>query len=160
MSKLNLIAEAGKLDLTMSRTFDAPLELVYQAVTDPKAIPEWWGQRNSTTIVDQMDVKKGGIWRYIQREADGSEYAFNGVYHEIVPNERVTYTFEFEGMMGHILLETVSFEERDSKTTMTTHSVFQSVEDRNGMIASGMEAGAAESMDLLAEYLAKIAQTS
>jgi uncharacterized protein YndB with AHSA1/START domain len=103
-----------------------------------------------------MEVRKGGIWRYIQRDAEGNEYAFNGVYHDIVSPERLVYTFEFEGMPGHVLLETVVFEEQDGKTKLSDISVFQSVEDRDGMLASGMEQGAVETMDRFEELLARL----
>ncbi len=66
------------LEIVMTRVFDAPRDLVFKAYTDPEAIPQWWGQRTSTTTVDKMDVRPGGVWRYIQRDADGNEYAFNG----------------------------------------------------------------------------------
>ena len=153
MGKLKLVAEPGSHAILMTRDFNAPRELVFRAFTDPSLIPQWWGQRTSTTMVDKMEVKKGGLWRYIQREADGSEYAFNGVYHEIVKPERIVYTFEFELMAGHVLLETLTFEERGGKTTVTDLLVFQSVEDRDGMIQSGMEQGSDESWDRFEELL-------
>jgi uncharacterized protein YndB with AHSA1/START domain len=101
-----------------------------------------------------MEVKPGGLWRFIERDADGNEYAFNGEYKEIVPPERLVYTFEFEGLPGHVLLETVTFEEQDGKTKVKVLSLLDSVEDRDGMLQSGMEAGANESHDRLAELLA------
>jgi uncharacterized protein YndB with AHSA1/START domain len=101
-------------------------------------------------------MRPGGIWRFVQRDADSHEYAFHGVYHEIVPPARLVYTFEFEGMQGHILLETVTFEEQAAKTILTDRSVFQTVEDRDGMLKSGMEEGAAETMDRFAELLANV----
>lgn len=153
MVKLNLIAEPGKLDIQMSREFDAPRELVFKAFTDPALIPRWWGPGSVTTRVDRMEVKPGGSWRYVQREADGSEYGFRGVYHDVVSPERLVFTFEFEGMPGHVLLETVTFEERNGKTLMKDLTVFQTVEDRDGMIQSGMESGAEESWDRLAELI-------
>ncbi|MAS38232.1 MAG: ATPase [Anaerolineaceae bacterium] len=153
MSKLNLVAEPGTLDIRMSREFNAPRELVFKACTDPELVARWWGQASSTTIVDKMEVKPGGIWRYVQREADGSEYGFFGVYHQVTPPERLVYTFEFEGMPGHILLETIDFVEENGKTRLIDTSVFQSVEDRDGMIASGMEGGATESWDQLDDLL-------
>jgi uncharacterized protein YndB with AHSA1/START domain len=103
-----------------------------------------------------MDVRPGGTWRFVQRDPDGNKFAFNGVYHSIVPPERVVDTFEFEGMPGHVLLETVTFEEHEGKTKLTNRSVFQTVEDRNGALQSGMEAGAAETMDRLGELLKEI----
>ena len=150
-AKLKLTAEPGSHSLVMTRLFDAPREVVFNAYTDPEQVPQWWGMEGVTTIVDQMDVRKGGMWRYIQRDAEGNEYAFNGVYHEVITPERLTYTFEFEPMPGHVLMETITFEEQaDGKTLMTDASVFQSVEDRDGMLSMGMEAGAAESMNRLA----------
>jgi len=155
MAKTMIIAEPGKQEIVITRVFDAPRELVFKTYLDPNHVPEWWGPKRLTTTVDRMEVRPGGVWRIVQREADGNEYAFHGVYHEILPPERLTYTFEFEGMPGHILLETVMLEEQDGKTKMTDKSVFQSVEDRDGMLQSGMEAGAIELMDRLAELLAK-----
>jgi uncharacterized protein YndB with AHSA1/START domain len=100
-----------------------------------------------------MEVRPGGQWRYISRDAGGDEYAFHGVYHEILSPERLVYTFEFEGMPGHVLLETITLEEHDGKTTLIDQSVFQSVADRDGMVQSGMESGASESLDRLDELL-------
>lgn len=141
-------------EYVMTRVFDAPRELVYQAYTDPDIVPHWWGLRSSTTAVDSMDVKPGGAWRYIQREEDGTEYAFRGEYREVTPPERLVNTFEFEPMPGKIIVDTTTFEEQGGKTVVTTTSLFDSSEDRDGMLATGMEAGANESWDLLAEWLA------
>jgi uncharacterized protein YndB with AHSA1/START domain len=96
MSKLTLTAEPGQHELVMTRVFDAPRDRVFKTYTDPVLVPRWWGPEGMTTIVDTMDVRKGGIWRYIQCDADGNEYAFNGVYHEVKSPERLIYTLEFE----------------------------------------------------------------
>jgi uncharacterized protein YndB with AHSA1/START domain len=103
-----------------------------------------------------MDVKQGGIWRFIHHDADGNKYAFHGVYHEILSPERLIYTFEFEPVPGHVSLETATFEEHDGKTKLTDRSVFQTIEDRDGMLQSGMEEGAVETWDRLAELLEKM----
>lgn len=153
MTKVNLIAQPGQLDITTSRSFNAPRDLVFKTLTDPKYVPEWWGPRDLTTTVDQMDVRMGGIWRYVQKDADGNEFAFRGVYHQIEAPERMVFTFEWEGMPGHILLETVTLTEENGKTLLTDVSVFQTVEDRDGMIAAGMESGAQDSWDRLEELL-------
>jgi len=155
MTRTHLIAEPGKQEIVITRVFDAPREIVFRAYTDPNLIPQWWGPKSLTTTVAKMDVKPGGVWRFVQRDAHGNEYAFNGVYHEILPPQRLVYTFEFEGMPGHVLLETVTFEEFEDKTKLTDKSVFQTVEDRDGMLKSGMEKGAVETMDRFAEELAK-----
>ena len=156
MTGTNLIAEPGKQEIIITRVFDAPRESVFKTYTDPDLIPQWWGPKNLTTTVDKMDVRPGGVWRFVQRDADGNEYAFNGVYHQIVPPERLVGTFEFEGMPGHVSLETVTLEDLKGKTKLTEKSVFQTVEDRDGMLKSGMEEGVAETMDRLAELIAKV----
>ena len=145
MSKLTLTAEPGQHELVMTRVFDPPRDRVFKTYTDPALVPRWWGPEGMTTIVDTivdtMDVRKGGICRYIQRDAHGNEYAFNGVYHEVKSPERLIYTFEFEPIAGHVLLETITFEELpDGTTRLIDTGVFQSVEDRDAMLSTGMEA--------------------
>jgi len=109
-----------------------------------------------------MDVRPGGAWRFVSRDSSGNEYAFNSVYREVVPPERLVHTFEFERMAGHFVLETVTLEElaalpgrKARRTKLTVRSLFQTVEDRNGMLESGMEEGATETMDHLGELLRK-----
>ena len=155
MADLQVVADPGTHQIVITRSFDAPRELVYKAFTDPDAVRRWWGMGPDETVVDQLEARAGGRWRFVQRSQDGSEHGFHGVYHEASAPERLVYTFEWEGMPGHVLLETITFEEQDGKTHMTDSSVFQSVADRDGMLQSGMESGAAESMDRLDEYLAK-----
>jgi len=138
------------------RDFDAPRELVFQAHTDRNLVEKWWGQRNSKTTVDKLDLQVGGGWRFVQRDANGNEYAFRGEYKEIAAPERLVNTFEWEGMPGHIILDTTVFEEiAPGKTRLTTTSTFASKEDRDGMLASGMEEGSNESLDQLDELLAE-----
>ena len=149
-------AEPGKQELLITREFDAPRELVFKACMDPKLISQWWGPRNLSTIVDKMDVRPGGQWRFINRDAEGNEYAFHGVYHEILAPERVIDTFEFEGLpeTGHVTLETMKLEELPGgRTRLTTQSIFQSVADRDATLQSGMEAGVNDTFDRLAELL-------
>ena len=155
MSDLKVVADPGTHDIVVTRSFDAPRDLVFKAFTDPEAVAQWWGQRASETTVDELEARPGGRWRFVQRYDNGGEDGFHGVFHDAVAPERIVYTFEYEGMPGHVLLETLTFEEQDGKTHMTDSSVFQSVADRDGMLQSGMESGAAESMDRLEEYLAK-----
>jgi uncharacterized protein YndB with AHSA1/START domain len=153
MTKLDLVAAAGAPTIVITRTFDAPRALVFRALTDPALIPHWWGPRRHTTTVDVMDARPGGAWRFVSRDAEGNVFAFRGVYREVVPPARVVYTFEYEGMPGYVSLETVELEERDGRTTVTNTVAFHTVEDRDGMLASGMESGATESMDRLGELL-------
>ncbi|MEZ4671107.1 MAG: SRPBCC family protein [Anaerolineae bacterium] len=156
MGKLNVIAEPGTHEIIMTRDFDAPRELVFKAFTDPDLVARWWGPRYLTTSVKQMDVKMGGIWRYVQHNASGDEYGFRGVYHQISAPERLVFTIEFEGMPGHIGLETVTFEDHNGKTRIIDSGVYQSVADRDGMLQSGMEGGAAETWDRFEELLTSL----
>lgn len=150
MNKLNVIAEPGTQQVILTRTFDAPRELVYRAYTDPTLIPKWWGR---STRVDKMEVRPGGIWRFVQYGDDGSQNGFHGVFHNLTAPERIVYTFEWEGMPGHVLLETIDFADEGGKTLLTDSMVFQAVEDRDGMLAYGMETGANEGMDRLEKLL-------
>jgi uncharacterized protein YndB with AHSA1/START domain len=143
-------------EIAMSRVFAAPRELVFRAYTEAEHIPHWWGPRGLTTTVETLELRPGGAWRFVQRDQDGNEYALRGEFREVMAPERLVYTFEFEGMPGHIVVDTLTFEERDGKTTLTARSLFASVEDRDGMLESGMESGAVESWDRLAELLARL----
>ena len=155
MSDLKVVADPGTHEIVITRSFDAPRDQVFKAFTDPEAVAQWWGWRDSETVVDELEARPGGRWRIVGKSGDGSEHGFHGVFHDAVAPERIVYTFEYEGIPGHVLLETITLEERDGRTHMTDSSVFQSVADRDGMLQSGMESGAAESMDQLDEYLAR-----
>ena len=143
-------------ELVTTHTFDAPRELVWKAWTDPKLIPKWWGPSRYSTIVDKMDVRPGGRWRFVQRDAEGNEFGFHGEYREVVPPKRLVGTFEYEGMPGHVLVETATFEEIRGKTKLTQSSLFQNAEDLEGMLASGMEEGAAETMERFTELVTEM----
>jgi uncharacterized protein YndB with AHSA1/START domain len=140
-------------EIVMTRAFDAPRVLVYEAFSKPEHIPHWWGPAGATMPVCEIDFRPGGKWRFVTHETDGNDYGFRGEFREIVPPERIVWTFEFEGMPGHVSVETMAFNERDGKTTITSTTLFDSVEDRDGMLQSGMEIGAGESYDRLEEYL-------
>jgi len=144
----------GKQEYRSTRMFDAPRELVFRAFTDPDLVQRWWGPRRLTTIIEQMEARPGGRWRYLNRDSAGHEFGFHGVYHDVVAPERIVQTFEFEGTPGHVLLQTMTFESVSGRTRLRQHAVFESVEDRDAMVQAGMEEGASESMDRLAELLA------
>src|ERR1700704_225754 len=132
----------SKRELVTTHIFDAPRELVWKAWTDPKLIPRWWGPSRYTTTVEKMDVRPGGTWRFIQRDAEGNVFGFHGEYKEVVPRERIVDTFEFEGMPGHVLIESATVEELE------------------GMLASGMEEGARETMERFTELVAELKKGS
>jgi uncharacterized protein YndB with AHSA1/START domain len=156
MSKTEFIAEPGKQEIIVRRVYDAPRELVFKTYLDPKVRSEWWGPRNLTTIVEKMEGRRGGSWRIVQRDPEGNEFALHGVYHDVVPPERLIETFEWEGMPGHVSFNTATLEEVDGKTKVTNRIVFQSVEDRDGMLESGMREGMDEGFDRFDELLRRV----
>ena len=156
MSKTEYVIEPGSYDIVMTRVFDAPRELVLKAYTDPKLFAEWWGPRGYKNRIDKFEARRGGEWRVVQTDTHGNEFAFRGVHHDVVAPERTVATFEFEGMPGHVLMQTATFEPLGGKTRVVQQAVFQSVGDRDGMVASGMQKGSDDSMDRLAELLEKL----
>ena len=154
--KTDYTIEPGKQDLTSTVTLDAPRELVFRAYTDPKLFLQWWGPRRYKNRIDKFDARSGGEWRVVQVGDDGAEHGFRGVNHDVVAPERICQTFEYEGVPGHVALQTATFEALGNKTRLVAQIVFQSVMDRDGMVASGMQSGADESMERLAELLEKM----
>ena len=140
-------------EIVITRMFDAPRELVFKAISSCEHLSRWLGPRDLTMTHCEMDFRPGGKYRYVHRSADGAEYGFRGDIREIVPPEKIVQTFEFEGMPGHISEETLTLEELGGKTRWTVVSRYPSVEDREGVIQSGMEAGVRDSYDRLEEYL-------
>ncbi len=154
-----LTAEPGKQEVFITREFDAPRELVFKAYTDPKLYVQWLGPRGFGMKLVTFEPTSGGGWRYIHTDPEGNEFGFHGVNHEVLAPERIIGTFEYEGLPegGHVVLETVRFEELlGGRTRLTTQSLFQSVADRDGMVASGMEHGIVDSHERLDEVLEKL----
>ena len=156
MGNTQITAEPGMPQIIITREFDAPRDLVFRAHTDPELLAQWLGPRELTMTVDQYDVRDGGKWRYVSTDAAGNEYGFHGVFHGTPSPDGIVQTFEFEGVPGHVALDTLTLQERDGKTLLRSVSSFQSVEDRDGMVASGMERGVRESDERLEELLAKL----
>jgi uncharacterized protein YndB with AHSA1/START domain len=155
-NRLAKVTTPADREIHIEREFDAPREQVFAAMTDPELIPQWWGPRGTTTVVDEMDVKAGGKWRFVGQGSDGSEHAFRGEYREVTPPERIVMTFEWEGLPGHISVETSEFIDLgDGRTRMVATSVFDSNEDRDGMIENGMESGMNDTYQRLDELLAR-----
>ncbi|MBK9051731.1 MAG: SRPBCC family protein [Chloroflexi bacterium] len=151
-----ITAEPGRQEVFVIREFDAPRELVFKAHTDPNLFVQWIGPRDLSTTIEAFEPVSGGNWRFTQKDQDGNEYSFHGVFHEVSP-ERVIQTFEFDGLpeSGHVALETMTLEALpNGRTKLTNQSIFQSVADRDGMIQSGMEQGVNEGYERLDEVLA------
>jgi len=143
-------------EIVLTRVFDAPRRLVFEAHSRPEHVRRWWGRTGSTLSVCDMDFRPRGTWRFVERQTDGREYGFRGEYREIAAPERIVMTFEFDGTPGHVMLVTLTFLEREGRTTLRSHSVFETQADRDAMLRSGAEAGAGESMDRLAAHIATL----
>ena len=153
------VRKEGDREIAVERTFEAPRDVVFRAFTDPELIPQWWGTRDTETVVAKMDVRAGGEWRFVSRDADGGETAFRGTFREVTPPERIAWTFEWEGMPGHVSVDITEFEDLGDRTRVRTRTLFHLPEERDGMLEAGMERGLQESYDRLDEVLARLAAT-
>jgi uncharacterized protein YndB with AHSA1/START domain len=156
--KTRVVAAAGEPTIVISRAFNAPRRLVFEAWTKPEHVRRWWGCRASTLVTCEVDLRVGGAYRYVTRMPDGSEYPFKGVYHEIAAPERLVHTqiFDVEPYSQHEMLVTVTFDEHDGETTVTETVLHSSLEARDGHLASGMETGVVETLNCLEELLAQL----
>jgi uncharacterized protein YndB with AHSA1/START domain len=153
-SSLTITLPSDK-EILMTRVFDAPRQLVFEAMTKPEHVSKWWGPRASVLTICEIDFRVGGAWRYVM-QCNGREVKFKGVFHEIVPPERLVATECYdEPRIGCPEWQTtVTLEERDGKTTLSSRVLHPSMQARDGHLNSGMETGATETFDRLAELLA------
>ena len=142
-------------EIHVEREFDAPRDRVFAAHTDPELVQQWWGPHGTTIVIDEMEAISGGKWRFVIHNPDGSEDGFRGVFREVVAPERIVQTFEWEGMPGHVSVDTATFEDLgDGRTRVVSTSVFHTPEERDGMLESGMEKGLSETYERLDKLLA------
>lgn len=147
------ITTPAEREIQVERVFDAPLARVWSAFTEPELLARWWGRGNKLEIV-RMEVERGGHWRFVEHGPDG-DHGFEGRYREVTPTERIVWTFEWDGMPGHVAVETVEFSDLgDGRTKVTSTSLFHTVEERDGMLHSGMETGLNEAYAALDRLLA------
>ena len=152
-----IYSEGG--DLVYERVFDAPRELVWKANTDRELIPRWWGPHRYATRVEEMDVRPGGKWRFVSVADDGGEHAFYGEYLEVVPPEKIAWTFMFdvEGVGPQGGPETLTLEDLgDGRTLMRAVGHMGSEETIDAALATGMTEGAIETWDRLAALLPEL----
>lgn len=152
------VTTPSDLEIVMTRVFNAPRDLVFEAHTSCEHMRNWWGPRKYEIVDCDYDFREGGSWRIVHRGWEGEDYGFRGEFREIVPPERIVWTFEFAGMPGNVSVETLSLEESNGRTTLTATSVYETVEARDAMLDTNMEEGAAETWDRLAEYLTELAR--
>lgn len=151
-NKTSIISEKGRQELFIIREFNAPRELVFKAFTLPELYSEWMLPKEQHMRIDFMDYRKGGSYRFIMPGGNGKESAVFGVVHEVTAPERLIRTFEFEGLpeKGHLALEKTTFESLNSgKTKVTVHFICESVQYRDGLVNSGMEAHTGSCHDVL-----------
>jgi uncharacterized protein YndB with AHSA1/START domain len=155
MGKTRITAAPGEPFIDMERELDAPRELVLRAYLEPELVRQWLGPRQYEMVIDQWDARAGGAYRYVQRDGE-NQYGFHGVFHSMDMDSMVQ-TFEFEGAPGHVSLDRQVLEDLgDGRTRVKTHSVFQSVADRDAMIEAGMSEGVEDGYLRLDELLARL----
>lgn len=150
-----ILTTPAEREIRAERVFAAPRERVFAAYVDPQLIPEWWGPHGTTTAVEEMEATAGGRWRFTIHNSDGSQTGFRGTFREVTPPERIVQTFEWDGMPGHVSVDTATFEDLGDSTRVVSTTIFHTAEERDGMLESGMEKGMNETYDRLDEVLAR-----
>lgn len=146
------LATPSDREIRIERVFNASRERVWRAFTDPEQVAQWWGRGNKLDV-ERMDVERGGRWRFVEH-APGGRQGFEGRYREVTPPERIVQTFEWDGMPGHVVVNSTTFEDlSDGRTRVVTLSLFHSTEERDGMLQSGMKGGLDQSYAALDRLL-------
>jgi uncharacterized protein YndB with AHSA1/START domain len=151
-SRLATVTLPTDTQILITREFGAPKHLVYRAWTTPELVKRWWHANRGEVTSAEIDLRVGGMWRYVSRTEDGLEFGFHGEYREIVPNEHLVSTEVYEGIPDaeeHAALNTLTLTEVDGRTTLTVLVEHPTKEGRDAHINSGMEAGMQDAMDLL-----------
>jgi uncharacterized protein YndB with AHSA1/START domain len=153
------IEKTADREIVITRVFDAPRELVWEAWTDPKHVVNWWGPRGFTTTIEKMDVRPSGVWKHVMHGPDGTDYPNSSVFKEVVKPERIVYSHGGgkKGGRGVHFVATWTFEALGDKTKVTMHSIFPSAADRDFVVKEyGAIEGGKQTLERLGEYLPKI----
>ena len=153
---LEIVAEPGKTSFTTTRVVDAPRALVFEAFTKCEHLKRWMGPKNLTMVSCDTDLRPGGRYRFVFRAPDGNEVGFSGEFREVVAPSRIVRTFVFEPIPEAAALETLELVENNGKTTIKTTTLHKTVENRDGHVNSGMEAGMTEGYARLDALLAEL----
>jgi uncharacterized protein YndB with AHSA1/START domain len=153
MSKTEITAATALPLVVVTREFAAPRDLVFRAHIEPELLAQWLGPRELTTTVDRHEARDGGRWRYLHTDREGNTFAFRGVFHGDPSPDAIVRTFEYEGVPGRVQLDATTLEDRGGATFVRTVSAFQSVADRDAMVAEGMEYGLRDGAERLEELL-------
>lgn len=147
------VTKPSDREIRIERIFDAPRDEVWRACTDPELVAQWWGRGNKL-VIEKLEMVRGGHWRFVEH-SDQGVHGFEGRYREVTPPERLVQTFEWDGMPGYVIINSVTFEDLgDGRTKIVTTSLFHTQEERDGMLNSGMEQGMNESYAALDRLLA------
>ncbi|HYF38868.1 MAG TPA: SRPBCC family protein [Gemmatimonadales bacterium] len=147
------VTTPGDREIRIERIFDAPRDRVWRAHTDPTLLAQWWGRGNKL-VIEKFELERGGHWRFVEHSEQGV-HGFEGRFREVTPQERIVQTFEWDGMPGHTVLETLELQDlRDGRTKVVATSLFFTTEERDGMLQSGMEQGLSQSYEALDRLLA------
>ena len=151
----SVVTTPSDREVRIERVFAAPRGLVWRAFTEPELVAQWWGRGNKL-VIERMEVERGGHWRFVEHTSDGV-HGFEGRYREVTPPERLAWTFEWDGMPGHVAVDTTTFEDLgDGRTKVITVALFHTTEERDGMLSSGMQTGLDQSYAALDRVLAKL----
>ena len=149
------LTQPSDREIRVERVFDAPRERVWQAYTDPKLLAQWWG-RGNTLVIERYELERGGHWRFVEH-SDHGLFGFEGRFREVKPMERLSMTFEWDGMPGYPVVSTAAFEDLgDGRTKVVSTLLFFTSEERDGMLQSGMEGGMNQSYAALDALLARM----
>ena len=149
------ITSSTDREIHVERIFDASRERVWRAMTEPKLLAQWWGRGNRLTV-EKLDVQRGGHWRFVEHTPEG-DHGFEGRFREVTPPERIAMTFEWDGMPGHVAINTMTlYDLGDGRTKLVTTSLFHTTGERDGMLKSGMEVGMNQSYAALDRVLASL----
>lgn len=157
---MKVIAEPGEPRIVVIRTFNAPRELLFRAYTEPDLVKRWLGPTGLEVVVNQLDPRHGGRWRWTHYDKSGRGYVFHGLYHGEPTPERIVQTYEFDQAPGTVYLNLITFDEADGVTTLTQRTVFFSTEDRDVYVAGGMERGIRASMQQLEDLVTELKENA
>lgn len=160
MATTQITAEPAVPQLIVISEYAAPRDLLFRAYTDPDLLAQWLRPCGLTVTIDHIDPRHGGTWRYTGSDADGSKYVFHGMFHGTPSPDGIVQTLEFDGMPGHVCLETVTFTERRQTTLVTQNTVYQSSQDRDRVLYYDMGEDINESIERLEQLLAWLSPVS
>lgn len=142
-------------EIRIERIFHATRDRVWRAFTEPALLAQWWGRGNKL-VIERFELERGGHWRFVEHSSHGV-HGFEGRFREVSPPDRLVWTFEWDGMPGYVVLETTTFDDLgDGRTRVGTTALFYTTQERDGMLAAGMETGLNQSYEALDRLLARL----